>query len=91
MSTKPVGALARHHHVVLLVAAGAASAATLAAVLVLFERAGPREWIAASPESLEQLAHCEALADRGQRQRCAQELVADHVLRARGQATLAQR
>jgi hypothetical protein len=78
------------HHLAVAAAASAVSVGVIAGVLTMFDRAGPTQWLRATPYAHELLARCHELPERAARDRCAQEVVAVLVQRMRAEARLAQ-
>ncbi|NWG73348.1 MAG: hypothetical protein HXY24_01845 [Rubrivivax sp.] len=90
MSLPAVCRLSCLHHLAVAGAASIVSVGVIAGVLTMFDRAGPNEWLRASPDAVELLARCHELPDRAARERCAHDVVAALVQRARGEARLVQ-
>lgn len=89
MSLPAVCRLSCLHHLAVAGAASVVSVGVIAGVLTMFDHAGPTQWLRASPHAVELLAHCDELPERAARERCAQDVVAHLVQRARGDARLA--
>lgn len=91
MSSPVAHRLSGRRHLAVAGLAGLVSVTILAGVLALFDRAGPTQWLHASPEVLELVSRCDELPGRAARDRCARDVVADLVERARDESRLASR